>query len=80
MRRSIANDASSSSVGTLNPPRATITGQQRAFNTFRIEYNDERGHQSFKAPLRTRRAQLSHYGDARRVQLQFHVAPAKLLR
>src|SRR2546422_7698593 len=29
----------------IRPPRATLAPQQRAFNRFRVEYNDERPHQ-----------------------------------
>ena len=29
----------------IRPPRATLLAQQRAFNTFRTQYNDERPHQ-----------------------------------
>ena len=32
--------------GAIHPARATLASQQRAFNTFRIEYNDERPHKS----------------------------------
>jgi putative transposase len=32
--------------GAIRPARATRQAQQRAFNTFRTEYNDERPHQS----------------------------------
>ncbi len=28
----------------IRPPRATLAAQQRAFNRFRLEYNDERPH------------------------------------
>jgi len=31
--------------GAIRPPRATLATQQRAFNRFRQEYNDERPHQ-----------------------------------
>ena len=31
--------------GAIRPPRATLAAQQRAFNRFRQEYNDERPHQ-----------------------------------
>jgi hypothetical protein len=31
--------------GACRPPRATLAAQQRAFNRFRQEYNDERPHQ-----------------------------------
>jgi putative transposase len=31
--------------GAIRPPRATLAAQQRAFNRFRREYNDERPHQ-----------------------------------
>ena len=31
--------------GAIRPPRATLAAQQRAFNRFRLEYNDERPHQ-----------------------------------
>ena len=31
--------------GACHPPRATLAAQQRAFNRFRQEYNDERPHQ-----------------------------------
>jgi putative transposase len=31
--------------GACRPPRATLAGQQRAFNRFRREYNEERPHQ-----------------------------------
>ncbi len=31
--------------GAIHPPRATLAAQQRAFNAFRSEYNDERPHQ-----------------------------------
>jgi len=34
--------------GAIHPARATLASQQRAFNTFRTEYNDERPHQSLK--------------------------------
>jgi putative transposase len=34
--------------GAIHPARATLATQQRAFNTFRTEYNDERPHQSLK--------------------------------
>jgi hypothetical protein len=34
--------------GAIHPARATLVSQQRAFNTFRTEYNDERPHQSLK--------------------------------
>jgi hypothetical protein len=31
--------------GACRPPRGSLAAQQRAFNTFRREYNDERPHQ-----------------------------------
>lgn len=31
--------------GAIRPPRATLAAQQRAFNRFRLEYNEERPHQ-----------------------------------
>jgi len=31
--------------GAIRPPRATLAAQQRAFNRFRQEYNQERPHQ-----------------------------------
>ena len=31
--------------GAIRPPRATLAAQQRAFNRFRHEYNEERPHQ-----------------------------------
>jgi putative transposase len=31
--------------GACRPPRATLAAQQRAFNRFRLEYNEERPHQ-----------------------------------
>jgi len=31
--------------GAIHPPRATLATQQRAFDRFRAEYNDERPHQ-----------------------------------
>ena len=34
--------------GAIHPARATLSAQQRAFNTFRTEYNEERPHQSLK--------------------------------
>ena len=34
--------------GAIRPPRATLAAQQRAFNVFRAEYNDERPHDSLK--------------------------------
>ena len=33
-------------AGAIRPPRATLAAQQRAFNTFRRLYNDERPHDS----------------------------------
>src|SRR5438093_1537809 len=32
-------------AGAIRPPRGSLAAQQRAFNAFRIEYNDERPHQ-----------------------------------
>lgn len=32
-------------AGAIRPPRGSLAAQQRAFNTFRREYNDERPHQ-----------------------------------
>lgn len=32
-------------AGAIRPPRGTLAAQQRAFNTFRTEYNEERPHQ-----------------------------------
>jgi transposase InsO family protein len=34
--------------GAIRPPRATLAAQQRAFNRFRQEYNDERPHQCLR--------------------------------
>ena len=34
--------------GAIRPPRATLAAQQRAFNRFRQEFNDERPHQFLK--------------------------------
>ena len=34
--------------GAIRPPRANLATQQRAFNRFRQEYNDERPHQFLK--------------------------------
>ena len=34
----------------IRPPRATLAPQQRAFNRFRAEYNDERPHEFSRAP------------------------------
>ena len=33
-------------AGAIRPPRGTLAAQQRAFNTFRAEYNDERPHET----------------------------------
>ena len=30
---------------TANPPKANLSAQQRAFNRFRYEYNEQRSHQ-----------------------------------
>lgn len=32
-------------AGAIRPPRGSLAAQQRQFNTFRLEYNDERPHQ-----------------------------------
>jgi transposase InsO family protein len=32
-------------AGALRPPKASAVAQQRAFNTFRREYNEERPHE-----------------------------------
>lgn len=32
-------------AGAIRPPRGSLAAQQRAFNTFRNEYNEERPHQ-----------------------------------
>lgn len=32
-------------AGAIRPPRGTLAAQQRSFNTFRVEYNEERPHQ-----------------------------------
>ena len=33
-------------AGAIRPPRGTLAAQQRAFNTFRAEYNEERPHET----------------------------------
>lgn len=33
-------------AGAIRPPRSTLAAQQRAFNVFRAEYNDERPHET----------------------------------
>lgn len=33
-------------AATANPPRANLSAQQRAFNRFRLEYNDDRPHRA----------------------------------
>jgi putative transposase len=43
----------------IRPPRATLAPQQRAFNRFRAEYNDERPHQFLEGATPASRYQTS---------------------
>lgn len=45
--------------GAIHPARATLASQQRAFNAFRTEYNDERPHQSLKGATPSSRYRAS---------------------
>ena len=46
-------------AGAIRPPRGSITAQQRAFNSFRREYNDERPHQYLRGRSPSDRYQVS---------------------
>jgi transposase InsO family protein len=43
----------------IRPPRATLVAQQRAFNRFRLEYNDERPHEYLRGATPASRYQPS---------------------
>jgi hypothetical protein len=45
--------------GAMHPPRATLSAQQRAFNAFRAEYNDERQHQALQGATPSSRYRAS---------------------
>jgi len=46
-------------AGAIRPPRGSLAAQQRAFNTFRREYNDERPHSHLRGRSPSDRYHLS---------------------